>query len=143
MKESNSSLSNSLNIDYGVLEKQNLIKSEIIDKNYDKNLFFSYCMNIEGSKGDNLSNWSIEELKKVIESFIKEENEKISIKNIKENEYKKNENLVESIELNMQSIPPPVKINNNNFHNIQEIKCKLLEKSILNDKNIKIIINLY
>jgi len=140
MKESNSSLSNSLNIDYGLLEKQNLIKSEIIDKNYDKNLFFSYCMNIEGSKGDNLSNWSIEELKKVIESFIKEENEKISIKNIKENEYKKNENLVESIELNMQSIPPPVKINNNNFHNIQEIKCKLLEKSILNDKNIKITI---
>ena len=66
MKESNSSLSNSLNIDYGLLEKQNLIKSEIIDKNYDKNLFFSYCMNIEGSKGDNLSNWSAKKSNRII-----------------------------------------------------------------------------
>ena len=37
-------------------------------------------MNREGSKGDDLSNWSIEELKEVINSFIKEQEEKISSK---------------------------------------------------------------
>ena len=76
-----SSLSASLNVNADLIEKQNLIKATIINNNYDKNLFFSYCMNREGSKGDDLSNWSIEELKEVINSFIKEQEEKIIAQN--------------------------------------------------------------
>ncbi len=59
-------ISTSLNVNSDLIEKQNLIKSTIIENNYDKNLFFTYCMNREGSKGDDLSNWTIEELKEVI-----------------------------------------------------------------------------
>ena len=88
MKESDSSLSNSLNINPDIIEKQNLIKSNIIDKNYDKNLFFSFCMNKQGSKGDDLSNWTIEELKEAINNFIKEQNDKVILQNLKENENK-------------------------------------------------------
>ena len=80
MKESDSSLSNSLNINPDIIEKQNLIKSNIIDKNYDKNLFFSFCMNKQGSKGDDLSNWTIEELKEAINNFIKNKMIKIYYK---------------------------------------------------------------
>ena len=137
MKESDSSLSNSLNINPDIIEKQNLIKSNIIDKNYDKNLFFSFCMNKQGSKGDDLSNWTIEELKEAINNFIKEQNDKVILQNLKENE---NKNIENTINLDIENIPIPKKENNNIPQNIQEIKCKLLEKSVLNDKDIKIII---
>ena len=137
MKESDSSLSNSLNINPDIIEKQNLIKSNIIDKNYDKNLFFSFCMNKQGSKGDDLSNWTIEELKEAINNFIKEQNDKDILQNLKENE---NKNIENTINLDIENIPIPKKENNNIPQNIQEIKCKLLEKSVLNDKDIKITI---
>ena len=75
-----SSLSASLNVNSDLIEKQNLIKAKIINNNYDKNLFFSYCMNREGSKGDDLSNWSIEELKEVINSFKKNKKKKLLLK---------------------------------------------------------------
>ncbi len=39
-----SSLSVSLNVNADLTEKQNLIKATIINNNYDKNLFFSYCI---------------------------------------------------------------------------------------------------
>jgi hypothetical protein len=37
-------------------------------------------MNREGSKGDDLSNWSIEELKEVINSFKKNKKKKLLLK---------------------------------------------------------------
>ncbi len=135
-----SSLSASLNVNADLIEKQNLIKATIINNNYDKNLFFSYCMNREGSKGDDLSNWSIEELKEVINSFIKEQEEKIIAQNSKIKEYKDNQNMVESIQLNMDKIQNQKGIEYNTSPYIQEIKCKVLEKSIINDKNIKVIV---
>ena len=107
MKESDSSLSNSLNINPDIIEKQNLIKSNIIDKNYDKNLFFSFCMNKQGSKGDDLSNWTIEELKEAINNFIKEQNDKVILQNLKENE---NKNIENTINLDIENIPIPKKV---------------------------------
>ena len=133
-----SSLSASLNVNADLIEKQNLIKATIINNNYDKNLFFSYCMNREGSKGDDLSNWSIEELKEVINSFIKEQEEKIIAQNSKIKEYKDNQNMVESIQLNMDKIQHQKSNDYQSSSYIQEIKCKLLEKTIINDKNIKV-----
>ena len=133
-------ISTSLNVNSDLIEKQNLIKSTIIENNYDKNLFFTYCMNREGSKGDDLSNWTIEELKEVINSFRKEQDEKILHQNTKEKEYKENQNMVESLQLNMDKIQNQKGIEYNTSPYIQEIKCKVLEKSIINDKNIKVIV---
>ena len=125
-------ISTSPNVNTDLIEKQNLIKSTIIENNYDKNLFFTYCMNREGSKGDDLSNWSIEELKEVINSFRKEQDEKISHQNTKAKEYKDNQNMVESIQLNMDKIQNQKTAEYNTSPYIQEIKCKVLEKSIIN-----------
>ena len=123
-------ISTSPNVNTDLIEKQNLIKSTIIENNYDKNLFFTYCMNREGSKGDDLSNWTIEELKEVINSFRKEQDEKILKQNTKEKEYKDNQNMVESIQLNMDKIQNQKTAEYNTSSYIQEIKCKVFEKSI-------------
>ena len=40
-----------------ILMKQKLIKENILDKHYDKDQFFSYCMRLKPENGDNLKNW--------------------------------------------------------------------------------------
>ena len=70
-----STLSASLNEENEILEKQNLIKTQIIDKNYDKNLFFNFCLTSKPQNGDNLGNWSMQELQEVIDQFISEQSE--------------------------------------------------------------------
>ena len=54
--------------------KQNLIKAAIIDKNYDKNAFFNFCMNKKKEGGDDLANWTVEELTSTINEFVEEQN---------------------------------------------------------------------
>ncbi len=50
MEENNNKINNNMPSQKSIFEqdiemKQNLIKSTIIDKNYDKNAFFNFCMN--------------------------------------------------------------------------------------------------
>ena len=71
------SLSDSLQVNKNIVEKQNLIKATIIDQNYDKNSFFTFCMNQKPDNGDDLINWSMEELQKTINDFIEQEKKKI------------------------------------------------------------------
>jgi hypothetical protein len=54
-----------------LITKQELLKTEIIDRYYDKEIFLNYCI-ARKVNGDDLSNWSIEELKEIIEKFQKE-----------------------------------------------------------------------
>jgi len=54
------------------LKKQELLKKEIIDKNLDKDLFFDYCIQ-KKENGDDLDNWTIEELRETITDFSKAE----------------------------------------------------------------------
>ena len=49
-------------------------------------------MNKQGSKGDDLSNWTIEEFIEAINIFLKEQNNKVILQNLKENENKNIEN---------------------------------------------------
>ena len=57
-----------------ILVKQKLIKEKILDQHFGKDEFFSYCMNIKPDNGDNLKNWTIEELNQTIDNFISEKN---------------------------------------------------------------------
>ena len=57
-----------------ILLKQNLIKEKILDKHFDKDQFFSFCMKNKPENGDNLKNWSIEELNAIINNFVEEQN---------------------------------------------------------------------
>lgn len=78
-----SSTNNSLNT-----KKQELLKKEIIDKNLDKDSFLDFCMQ-KKENGDDLDNWTIEELKETINEFSKIENQnKINQKNDKKKQKK-------------------------------------------------------
>lgn len=133
----------SLSIQKDIEMKQKLIKECIIDKNYDKNLFFNFCVSKKTDGGaDNLANWSIEELNKIINDFTKEQNERMSDELKRQEEIKNQRSLAENIQLNMQQM------NNNpqggeSTHfdlNPIEIPCTILPKSILNDKEVKVTI---
>ena len=105
-----------------ILIKQKLIKENILDKHYDKDQFFTYCMSIKPENGDNLKNWTIEELNSTINNFISEKNQYY---------------------LNTQKeMSQNIKMNNKQNTNINsityEVPCGKLEKTILNDKQIKI-----
>ena len=48
--------------------KQQLLKSEIIDKNLDQMKFLQYCIS-QKENGDDLNNWTIDELKTCVNNF--------------------------------------------------------------------------
>jgi hypothetical protein len=48
--------------DQNLILKQELLKTEIIGKNYDKELFLEYCIS-QKENGDDLNSWNIDELK--------------------------------------------------------------------------------
>ena len=49
--------------------KQELLKAEIIAKNYDGQEFLKYCIKLR-ENGDDMNNWTYEELKLVVQNFI-------------------------------------------------------------------------
>ena len=99
-----SSLSASLNEENDIINKQSLIKAEILDKNYDKNLFFDFCLAAKPQNGDDLANWSMDELKEVIRRFTEEQEQKNQIALDKEQKIKDQQAQAESIQLNMEQI---------------------------------------
>ena len=153
MKDNNINLVNNqsiqkTNLDLDIKMKQNIIKSNIIDKNFDKNIFFNFCMNKKKQGGEDLSNWSIEELTSTINEFIEEQNKIILSNKTLEQEYQKQKEMAQNIHLNINEL-------NNNYNNIQHIQknntsqnisnitefyCNTLQKSFFNGKEIKITI---
>ena len=149
-----------------LLQKQELLKSEIVAKNYDGNKFLQYCLD-RRENGDDMNNWTYDELKQCVEDFIesqkpkpkeeepKEKGEKEKELNEKEsnnNEKEKNEQKDNIIGLNKDK--NEINENNNEKKDVSEIKkeenifdsmikelsCKVLEKSHLNNKDIKVTI---
>ena len=49
--------------------KQDLFLREIIEKNYNKTLFIEFCLS-KKEDGDDLNNWSFEELQEIVNEFI-------------------------------------------------------------------------
>ena len=121
--------------------KQNLIKSTIIDKNYDKNAFFNFCMNKKREGGDDLANWTMEELNSTINEFCEEQNKIILNNQMIEEQYKRQREMAQNIQLNMGEI---------SYQNYQsqkpqnlssiEFNCNILPKSNINNKQIKVTI---
>ena len=84
--------------------KQNLIKAAIIDKNYDKNAFFNFCMNKKKEGGDDLANWTVEELTSTINEFVEEQNKIILNNQMIEEQYRRQREMAQNIRLNMGEI---------------------------------------
>jgi hypothetical protein len=70
-----------------ILQKQELLKSEIIDKEFDKEKFLDFCTS-KKENGDDLASWTYEELKETIEEFIKQSVPQQRIKSIQREEIK-------------------------------------------------------
>ena len=145
-------------------QKHQYLLSEIINKNYDSNNFINYCLK-KKENGDDLSNWTLEELKQCVSEFqLDQENKNISNQNkssmknfLFSNNNSKLNNLNNPTPNYLQSINENIQNSNfgsqNDFYsqnentsNIQpvykkDIECKVLEKTELNNKKITIEIN--
>ena len=56
--------------------KQTLLQTEIIDKNYDKTAFISFCLS-KKENGDDLNNWTLDELRQIVSEFVSSQTESI------------------------------------------------------------------
>ena len=116
-------------------EKTQVLKNEIIEKNHDQNAFINYCLS-KKENGDDLNNWALQELKNVIIEFIESQKEK-EVKIKEENKQINEESITQSMEkIDISKLKVGEKVSD---HSII-IQCKKLDKTILNDKKINIII---
>ena len=124
---------------YNELEKKKeLLKNEIVEKNIDQNSFINYCMS-KKQNGDDLNNWTLDELKEVIIEFTSKQN--MSIQN--QTQIIKNDNSIinQNINHSYENIDTSkLKVVEKNKSKSIFMECKKLEKTILNDKKINIII---
>ena len=114
--------------------KQDLLKREIIDKNYDKTSFINFCLT-KKENGDDLNNWTLGELTIVICQFLAKQ-EKSEIK-------QDNNNIkLENDELKKENIENLEKFNLDAYQNCKEkiINCRKLEETQLNKNKIIITI---
>ena len=57
-------------------EKQNYLRENILEKGYDTNKFVEFLKSKKGEEGADVTNWNMEDLKKVVKEFISSENNK-------------------------------------------------------------------
>ena len=133
--------------------KEELIKEELENKNYEKEIFLKFISE-KKENGSDLNNWSIYELTNEIYSYKNSQNQgsnNDNISNIKQEEIPKSKiSISETLKLNQQEKNIKEEINQvqniniyNNYNNNQnnnvyakEIVCKKLQKTELNDKEI-------
>ena len=56
-------------LDIEIRAKQYLLEKEIIDRNKDKNEFINFCLS-KKENGDDMNNWTLQELKEVVDDFL-------------------------------------------------------------------------
>ena len=119
-------------------EKKSLLQTEILDKNYDQIKFVQFCLS-KKPNGDDLTIWSLEELKNTIQEFIsknpvpnpQDQFENLNINNNNYNDFQKD---IEKMNMPSPQPQPPKKVPT------IKLKCKILEKTELNDKQIQVVI---
>ena len=105
-------------------KKQNLLQTEIIEKNYDKTAFINFCMS-KKDNGDDLNNWTYEELTQIVKEFVKFHNQE-------NNEIKQDNNIQGGEEeLKTENLEKMEKFNAEEHKNFKDIKinCRKLEKT--------------
>ena len=125
--------------------KQTLLQTEIIDKNYDKTAFINFCLS-KKENGDDLNNWTLDELKEIVSEFVNSQNEaqheaqpEYNIEVEKEtNPQSAQQGDGQQQEIKKEDIEKMEKFNAEDSKNFKEkvVACKKLEKSELSDKKI-------
>ena len=119
--------------------KQEIIKSEIIDKKFDKDKFLAFCLS-KKTHGDDLTNWTILELNDAISAFIKTQSPEF-LQSSSETD-PKDPSAISSKDINVDIEKLRIcktKEEENEVYE-KEIICKKLEKTVLNDKPIEVIV---
>ena len=124
--------------------KRNLLQKEIIEGNYNKEQFIDYCLALK-PYGDDISQWTYEELKSTVNSFItyhKQEELKEKQEEQMKNQYQVQNNQMENQINNFFEENNKINDLNNNTNITREyqINCRKIEKSPLNDKKVTITI---
>ena len=124
------------NTDQDLRLKQGIIKAEIIDKNNNKDKFLAYCI-IKKENGDDLSKWSLLELNTAISEFITSSTQPPSQQQQQQSQPQTNTNTI-NVDIDK------LKICRSNEEESQiymkEITCKKLELSVLNNKDIEVVL---
>ena len=130
--------------------KQVLLQTEIIDKNYDKNAFINFCLS-KKENGDDLNNWTLEELKEIVNEFVSTQNEvqvesqpeeqhQIEQEPIPQQEipHQEEQQQQQEQEIKKEDIEKMEKFNAEDSKTFKErvLTCKKLEKTELSDKKI-------
>ena len=88
---------NEENIQDQLYLKQELLKEEIVAKEYDGQKFLEYCINLK-ENGDDMNNWTYDELKSVVENFKADYNSQLEKKEEEKKKEIKEENKKEKKE---------------------------------------------
>jgi sorting nexin-7/30/sorting nexin-8 len=118
--------------DQEIQAKQNLLQTEIIEKNLDKGSFINFCLS-KKENGDDLNNWTFAELQEIVKEFV-------SSQTVGQNQVV--EKGAEGEEINKENLEKMEKFSADEAKSFKErtIECRKLEKSVLNDKKITITI---
>ena len=122
--------------------KQTLLQTEIIDKNYDKTAFINFCLS-KKENGDDLNNWTLDELKQIVSEFVSTQNEGQSVQVDSQPTEQPQYNAPSGDgqqEIKKEDIEKMEKFNAEESKNFKEkvIQCKKLEKTELSDKKLNI-----
>ena len=111
-------------------KKKELLEKEVIGKKYDQTTFINFCLS-KKKNGDDLDEYTYEELESVIKEFI-DSQKPVHKEDIKEDDKPKTEH-IEKIE----------KFNAEEDKNLNEkkIECRKLERTKLNEKEINVLIS--
>ena len=109
--------------------KQEIIKAEILDKNYDKDKFLHFILS-KKEHGDDLSKWSLLELNDAIVEFIKME----------KGEPKGEEGKKMDVNVDIEKLRICNTKEEDDKVYEKEIICKKLERTVINDKDVKVIV---
>ena len=120
--------------------KQTLLQNEIIEKNYDKTAFINFCLS-KKENGDDLNNWTLDELKEIVSEFVNTQNQAQAQNEPKEEEIEnEGQKEGEGQEIKKEDIEKMEKFNAEDSKNFKErvIDCRKLEKTQLNDNKLVI-----
>ena len=104
-----------------ISKKQNLLYTEIINKNYSQNEFINFCLS-KKENGDDLNSWTYDELLGVVNEFVTENDKKLNQLNINneksiENNNIISNNIIQSKNNNIDNNNIDNNIDNNNINN--------------------------
>ena len=120
-----------------IYTKQQYLRTEILDKGYDAQDFNDYMCHIRNEENIDLNNWTLQEIKNVVNSFKEMLKSKEAEENENENDKEIDKNIIkESPNINLNNIGGPIikEKNDNSNMNISNNAFDYYEKTIFCEK---------